>query len=356
MDATVSRPPPRRNRFPPWLLRTVLVLFSLVVALVLAEVMLRGGAAGGSPPRRVEAGFNIHDPLLGWTLAPGAATRQTLREYDVPVRINRQGFRADREYPYEPPAGVRRFVMVGDSFTFGQGVEVEEAFPSVLEREIPKTEVINLGVPGYGVDQQLLMLESRGLRYRPEVVVLGLHTPDIFRNTHAAHNGYPKPRFRLGEDGLKLTNVPVPPPGTPLPHRRPGLLQRSQLFNRVFVRLERHGLGEVWGLTEEILERMAEVTAEAEARLIVLLLPPQHAVYGSSLERKSQAHTTDLIAGMLRGHGTEHLDLTPALAAQAQREPGKPLFYPGDGHFTAAGHQVVAEGLLRHLLTGTSRR
>lgn len=346
MDAAVSRPPPR---FRPWLSRTLLALFSCLLTLIAAEIVLRlGGSA--SPVHRIEAAeMNVHDPLLGWALAPGARTRQTTPEYDVAVRINAQGFRADREYSPEPPPGVTRVVAVGDSFTFGQGVEIEKAWPSIVERRLGKAEVINLGVPGYGVDQQLLMLASRGLRYQPAVVVLGLHTPDIFRNTNTVHGEYAKPRFRIGEDGLELTNVPTPPPGTPVPPRDRGLLHRSKLFQMVFVRLERHGAGEVWEITDGILRRMAETAEQAGARLVVLLLPPPYAVYGSALERRSQAHTTDLIADILREHRIEHLDLTPALAAAAERNPGEPLFYPGDGHFTAAGNRVVAEEALRRL-------
>lgn len=333
-----------------WLLRAMLVLVSLAAALVAAEAVLRRGGVA-SPARRVEAsGMHTHDPLLGWVLAPGVRTRERSREYDVAVRINAQGFRADREVSPVPPPGVLRVVAVGDSFTFGQGVEVEDSYPALLERRlggVREVEVINLGVAGYGVDQQLLMLESRGLRFRPRVVVLGLHTPDVFRNTVAYHNGYAKPLFQLQGDGLVLTNVPTPPPGSPPPPRR-GIRGKSRLFHMVSVRLERRGVGEVWDVTEGILRRMKRVSGEADARLLVLLLPPRYAVYGTALERRSQAHTTELIAEILRRQGIEHLDLTPALAAAAARHPResrKSLFYPTDGHFTPAGHQVVAERL-----------
>ncbi|HEY9421814.1 MAG TPA: GDSL-type esterase/lipase family protein [Thermoanaerobaculia bacterium] len=345
MDAAVSRPPPRLKR---WLLRALLALFSCLIALIAAEILLR---RGGSADPFEGFGMYVHDPLLGWALAPGARTRQSNREYDVAVRINDQGFRADREYSHAPALGATRVVAVGDSFTFGQGVEIQEAWPSILERRLGKADVVNLGVPGYGVDQQLLMLESRGLSYQPDIVVLGLHTPDVFRNTNASHGRYAKPLFRIREDdlSLELTNVPTPPPGTPVPPPDRGPLHRSRLFQMVFTRLERHGAGEVWEVTEAILRRMADTASQAEARLVVLLLPPQYAVYGGALESKSQAHTTGLIAAILRGQGIEHLDLTPALAKAAEKNPAERLFYPGDGHFTAAGNRVVAEELLRRL-------
>lgn len=270
----------------------------------------------------------------------------------MPVRINAQGFRADREYALEPPPGVLRVVAVGDSFTFGNGVHVHEAWPAVLERRLG-AEVINLGVAGYGVDQQLLTLESRGLRFQPDVVLLGLHIPDIFRNTNTIHNGVGKPRFRLGPEGaLTLTNVPVPPPGSPPPTLpRPRPLDRLRLWQMASVQLERHGIGEVWGLTEGILRRMEIATSGADARLVVLLLPPQYAIEGSFLERKKQAHTLGRVAEILQKNDIEHLDLTAALQARAEENPGEPLFFPQDGHFTPAGHRVVAREAERYLET-----
>ncbi|HSK80790.1 MAG TPA: GDSL-type esterase/lipase family protein [Thermoanaerobaculia bacterium] len=325
-----------------WLLRLALLAASLGLAVLLAEAVLRQGGAGPLVRRAEAAGITAHDRFLGWALLPGARDRQTSAEFDVPVRINAQGFRADREYSPEPPPGITRLVAVGDSFTFGNGVHVHEAWPAVLERRLD-AEVINLGVAGYGVDQQLLMLESRGLDFQPDVVLLGLHTPDIFRSTSAVHNGTGKPRFRLvPQGGLALTNVPVPSPGSPLPPPPSrGPLHRFQLWRMLSTQLERHGVGEVWGLTEGILRRMERSASEAGARLVVLLLPPQYAVDGSLLERKKQAHTTGCIAGILRKNGIEHLDLTAALQARAEAT-GEPLFFPQDGHFTPAGHRVVA--------------
>lgn len=331
-----------------WLLRSALVLISLVLALLAAEVALRPSSAG--LPRRVPLpDVLVHDPLLGWSLAPGVRTRHRSPEFDVAVAIDARGFRADRAGSPDPPPEAPRIVAVGDSFTFGQGVEAREAFPALLERRLG-ARVFNLGVPGYGLDQQLLMLESRGLRLRPDLILVGLHTPDVFRSTKMSHGQFAKPRFRLRDGRLELTNVPVPapfPPGTAPPPGRG--LERSRVYRMLSVRLERRGFGEVWGLTRSLFGRMAERAAGAEARLVVLLLPPTHAVHGSALERRSQEATTGRIAAILRDLGIEHHDLTPALAGRASREI---LFFPRDEHFTPAGHRAVAEAVAERLTSG----
>ena len=264
------------------------------------------------------------------------------------VTIDARGCRADRAGSPDPPPETLRIVAVGDSFTFGQGVEAHEAFPANLERRL-EGRVFNLGVPGYGLDQQLLMLESRGLRLRPDLILVGLHTPDVFRSTKASHGRFAKPRFRLRDGRLELTNVPVPapfPPGAVPPARG---LERSRFYRKISVQLERRGFGEVWDLTRSLFGRMAEGAAEAEARLVVLLLPPKYAVYGSALERRSQEATTGRIAGILRDLGIEHHDLTPALAGRASSEV---LFFPQDEHFTPAGHRAVAEAVAERLTSG----
>jgi lysophospholipase L1-like esterase len=328
------------------------VVLSAGLALATVEIVLRLALKPSALIQVEASGFHVYDPLLGWSLAPGAHARERSREYDVAVRINSQGFRDDREPALEPPAGVERIVAVGDSFTFGQGVELAETYPFQLGRRLGNAEVLNLGVPGYGVDQQYLMMRSRGLCYRPALVVLGIHTPDIFRSEAAVHNGYGKPVFRLRNGHLKLTNVPVPPPGAASPPPRPGLLNRSVLLGMVSTRLKRHGLGEVWGVTEGLLLRAAREAEAADARLLVVLLPTRHAIYGSPLERGSAADTRGRIARILRTEGIDYLDLAPSLSAAAAANRDEPLYYPQDGHFTPAGHRVAAEALASHLRGG----
>jgi GDSL-like Lipase/Acylhydrolase family len=329
-----------------WALRAALVLVSTALALLIAGAVLRRGPA--QAVRRAEGPkVAVHDPLLGWRLRPEARERHRTAEYDVAVRVNSQGFRADREYAEVPPPGVTRVVAVGDSFTYGQGVEAHEAFPALLERSLPAAEVVNLGVAGYGTDQQLLMLESRGLRFRPDVVVLGLYMTNVFRNDDPVHGPFAKPVFRRGADGaLVLANVPVPAAGAAAVPRETGLVARSRLLGKVWDRLEYRGFGEVWEVTEEILERFAAVSGKAGARLVVVVIPTEGAIHGGSVGRALQAQSLRrLMATLPEGAHVTAVDTTPALLAA--REKGELLYFSVDGHLTAAGHRVVAREILR---------
>jgi lysophospholipase L1-like esterase len=90
---------------------------------------------------------------------------------------NSRGYR-DRERTPPKPPGVRRVVCLGDSFTWGHGVEFGDAYPQRLERALPDRlggawEVVNLAMPAMGTLDAASVLEREGLAYEPDVVLLG---------------------------------------------------------------------------------------------------------------------------------------------------------------------------------------
>lgn len=102
----------------------------------------------------------------------------SVRFQRVPVRTNSCGMRG-AEVPYAKAPGVFRIAVLGDSFTFGWGVEEQEGFVAVLERVLQsyvggemKMEVLNFGVPGYSTFQQVAAFEEKGLDFRPDVVLV----------------------------------------------------------------------------------------------------------------------------------------------------------------------------------------
>ncbi|HZT18013.1 MAG TPA: GDSL-type esterase/lipase family protein [Dongiaceae bacterium] len=151
--------------------------------------------------------IDMYDPIRGWALLPG------LRDVRLPdgtrVSSNSRGLRGTVEYSYDKPPGVLRILTIGDSFTFGEQVGDDETWSSYLQELLPGTEVINLGVHGYGHDQMLLYLEREGVRYHPDIVILGFLSLDMERNLFSFRD-YAKPRFVLQGGRLVLTNTPVP--------------------------------------------------------------------------------------------------------------------------------------------------
>ncbi|MCC7424549.1 MAG: hypothetical protein IT428_30140 [Planctomycetaceae bacterium] len=134
----------------------------------------------------------IGDVLLGISLntrerhelrlAPNTSWRHRSDEFDYEFRTNSLGFRGP-EIPFDrTTAGVRRFLVVGDSFVAGHGVGEDDLFTAQWQRRLdesrgegPRSEVINLGRTGTSTLGELRLYRAIGRRFRPDVVVLCLY-------------------------------------------------------------------------------------------------------------------------------------------------------------------------------------
>ena len=207
------------------------------------------------------------DTDLGWVPAPDLRDHKLGR---VGVSTNAAGMRGLRDYP-QARTGAPRVVVLGDSYAFGQCAEDEETFPQQLEGLLPGSEVLNLGGMGYGHDQMLLRWRRDGAPYQPDVVVLGFKKMDISRN-RLAFRDYGKPRFRIDDDDLVVTNVPVPTPDDydaalwpPRLANYAGIFWDSYFWDDAYAEANR--------LTNWILRQTAREVAEADARFLLLYLP-----------------------------------------------------------------------------------
>ncbi|MFY0591772.1 hypothetical protein [Roseivirga sp.] len=91
---------------------------------------------------------------------------------------NRHGQR-DKEYSLIKPEKTIRGIVLGDSFTMASGVDIEDAYHSVVEKSLNETdgdvqfELINMGVGGYNLLNYLGLLEDKVLRYNPDFIIIG---------------------------------------------------------------------------------------------------------------------------------------------------------------------------------------
>lgn len=331
----------------------MLLAGSLLVALVLADVALRilgvGAPRHGSAEQAAEGettaetsfDFFTYHPRLGWDLVPGAEDHHETPEIDVTIHISEQGLRADRLYELGQQGsmtGPGSIVALGDSFTFGHGVEVNEAWPARLEAELG-IDVPNLAVTGYGTDQQLLRFEAMGADFRPRMVVLGLFVGNVFRNARDEQLGYPKPRFLLDDGELRLPEGPVPEQVEP----ESRLWRLGWLLSKRGRDLYEHlGHGQAWPITGAILDRLNASAAGLGAETRVVILPKDQSIYGQGWRRNLHDRTLARLRALLDEHGLPFLDLTPILRSAASAHPSERLYYPLDGHWTAEGHRVAS--------------
>lgn len=152
--------------------------------------------------------IDTYHPLLGWYPLKNA---KNVSVGKYVVNFNADGIRGEKIYAKNKQPGITRIVVVGDSFTFGEGVNDDETYPAQLEKIMPNTEVLNLGVHGYGLDQMSLRLHLDGFTYHPDIVIYAFIGGDIDR-TALSFRDYMKPQYALVNGRLHLLNVPIPSP------------------------------------------------------------------------------------------------------------------------------------------------
>lgn len=146
------------------------------------------------------------DPELGWVPIRGAG------------EINSAGMRADREYAAKAPPGVLRIAAFGDSFTYGSDVALGADWATQITTLAPAIEVLNYGVPAYGLDQAYLRYRAVGSDYRPDIVLIGYMSENLARHVNVYRGFYSrsyrdaiftKPRFKLDDGSLVLVPNPL---------------------------------------------------------------------------------------------------------------------------------------------------
>lgn len=142
-------------------LKVLLLIFvSVVIGLLCCELSVRmiyGEKFGRRP------GFYIADESLGWKPAPNLHHTFYGPDYQINIVTDPEGYRLGRLGKID--FNKELIVLLGDSFTFGWGVNTDETFASYLDEMVSvashdRVRVINLGVGGYGTLQYAFSLKE----------------------------------------------------------------------------------------------------------------------------------------------------------------------------------------------------
>jgi lysophospholipase L1-like esterase len=332
------------------LLAAVLIFCS---ALVILEIVVRIV----SPQRNMGVCVNEWDRNTGTRLIPGLKGTLSCSEYSIDIAINSKGLR-DRDFPYEKPPGTRRILCLGDSYTFGYGVQADETFAKLLERSLSESdssssrwEVLNAGIGSTGTAHQLALYETEGSKYSPDIVVVnfcpandffdniasGLYT--IENDTLVKHDA-----LRTRARGIQRFTRFIPGYGF--------LSSRSHLLNLVRYRvaaMNYHELNRKVSqsakpenvvaqhnrMTRYLLDAFQRSCAERGSRLVVMFMPPPRTA-------EVGQWTAEMIA-YCELRGIPVLDLEPSF--EAARRNSIQTYYRIEGHWNAAGHAVTARAL-----------
>ena len=287
--------------------------------------------------------YSNYHPTRGWAMIPSVRDMTPFGPAKF-VNTNSKGLRGITECPYARVSGRERILVLGDSFTFGTDVSDDETYSHYLEADLPNTEVLNLGIQGYGQDQMLLYLKEEGVKYHPDIVLIGFAHMDIHRNLWKFF-AYAKPKYDLTRNGLELTNVPVPTPEEVLaeePYRSKAVDTAVILTNKI-----RWALGlterDARQLTLPILDEIVATTHSIGATPVFVYLPAYEEVDDLSDTMSENEHYLD---DYCRKRNLACLFLRPRFVSAAKNGVRLESHF----HWTPEMHKMAAEQIAKFLV------
>lgn len=339
MPTPPEHPTGRHRRTAP---RVALIFVGLAAALGLVELGVRLWAPyvrEHALPRELVSA----DDLLGWRLTSSTVSRHRGQYFDTEYATNALGY---RDRPRSPGvAAPYRLLLFGDSQVFGWGLPAERRFSDLVEDADAGLEIWNLGVPGYGLDQQVLSYERDTAAWSADGVVFFVSRFTERRLHHDYVSGYHKPIFHLtGAGGLELT-----PPA--------GAMARSRLFALPHWLYTPYLLDRLLARTDDRWRSGGVVSPSGAPDLFA-------AVLGLGARLGEERDQTVFVLSSLGPGGEERLRALSAhlgidnLALGLPTEQTDLVFGPYDAHWNASANRRISQSLGRQLATiaATQRR
>ncbi len=167
-----------------WKINLALLTLSLITALIILELTL-----AFLYPQQVLKYQHLnkpteYHPILGWFNKKNFFEESVNCNKKYVLKTNNFGFRDNEEYTPQKDSSRKRIVVLGDSLIFGEGLDNKELYTTQLRNILgEKYEIWNFGVPGYGTDQEALLLrgifQDGGKRNWPDIVIVGFFQNDL---------------------------------------------------------------------------------------------------------------------------------------------------------------------------------
>ncbi len=346
------------------LFRLLICGASLLVALVAAEVAVR------LLPEKV-LGFRYSD---GWFTPARQRERDTFRNsFD----------RHDVEHEFRKPAGVRRVLLLGDSYVAAGVVAVSEIPGQRMEHHLnagsdQRYEVISLGSGNWGPREELDILQSVGRDFAPDMVVtLFLSFNDVENSSPALSQRAALHRLKRGTTRPGRTRASAE--DMPLLVCRWSVLNQLLSYRLAYLWRDKTTAGippsyhvyardtdeewrAAWRTTEDLILQTKAAANAIGARYVVVAASTPHGVWGAeeALRRLTveypgmQKLEWDLdqpdkrIERLCRENDIPFLALEPLF--RIETEAGRRLHFPVNGHWNPEGNDLAGRLMAEFLL------
>ena len=315
----------------------LLLFFSTLLGLLLVEQVFRVYLFG-SDSLSITKMNSVHEIGYSGLLKPSDHLEITyelkpnLNTYFklASVKTNTNGLR-DKAYPFSKPDSVFRVAVLGDSFTMPAGVEIEEAYHSLLEERLTREqreltyEFINFGVGGYNLRQYLGLMKFRIQSYDPDLILIGF----------CPHNDH---EIR---DDKHFEQRYVPKPAT---YPFYGFFILKALAKAIRLLGEKHEANQNKGpiLTQEQREYVSDIFSEMKAYSLQKSIP----VVIVNLSFVYDKEYGDELEELVVSHGLNYVDVTSRFKETSLWEYS---IYRTDGHPNGKAHRIFAEEIYAYL-------
>ncbi len=285
-------------------------------------------------------------------------------EFTYSIRTNSDGLRD------EPFQGEIPIAAIGDSFTFGFGVEEYESWPSQLE-DLGNMRVANLGWAGWNSLVYPVVIRRHAMPLHSRVWLWAFFINDLPESAGAEEfllagesdylvwrdkEGYTPSslRFPLTLRTIQFVAALLNPELFLLPNSGDFVFDHPDLRMQVG-----HYPWQVsdptdpavqrgWELTETALQEAAGLAQANDAALVVIFIPSREHVYWPYIKdllpdvRIEQLDESESrLAEICTALGIPYLNLLPEFRSHAMDR--QMLYYPSDGHWNPAGHELAAQ-------------
>lgn len=375
-------------------MKKIIPLVGILTALIFVEFLLSKFAPQATLKSQQELAPACFAPsnLLPYELKKSTRCPLRQKEFTTTASLNSLGYRG-QEFSYQKDPNVFRILVVGDSFTFGHGVNDDQTYSYQLNQRLKDQgnfEVINAGyMAAFSPDSYYLYLKEKGLKLQPNLVLLGFFIWNDISDLKetvwlsADEQGLPTrilSQFRTVDSEGRLTQ-------TTAKHRyQYPLLRNSQIFQLLYAHktsalekvfqlfdqspnlnperqmqtvytncifdsrcFEKSYLTE-WEKVQKVLLTTNEMLKKQNIPLLVVLIPARQQVIQNEknfpLNDEQKAGINKKISEFLSNSEINFLDLQLPF----QELDCQDCYFAEDAHWTAKGHQFAAKQLAKYLL------
>ncbi|MEL0105608.1 MAG: alginate O-acetyltransferase AlgX-related protein [Rhodospirillales bacterium] len=326
--------------------RAIIFIGAALISLFIAEYAIRFTQPELNPNSQIRfQPATKTKPVLG---PPNTSLRQIKNtgDYNVLIKFNESGFRDKKNIAEAKP---NDFVLVGDSFTFGWGVQEKSRITEQLEAII-RRPVFNISIPtGFdGYDRLLDYAKQRGAKLKRVIIAASMETDlhlyqEEDKKIIGAKEQKPRGNWLMPVKGFLATHSALYALSTTLIHRTPLLKSIATKLGIIIPNLE--GIRK-YEFSQAVINSSAQRLKHIAEKYdtTILVIPSRALWHGNFIKIENRRHQA--FVQRLNALKLDVLDLKPIM--ERNKNPLS-LHFKNDPHWLASGHKLAAQALANHL-------